>query len=90
MAFYWDIPSHEKNPDPEVKNPEAKKSRILGIQIPRLKKIRNPGDFGIFRSCPKSKIPIPNPRNRGRHPEKSHPEAKSGIVHRKLEICLII
>ena len=35
MAFYRDIPSHEKNPDTEGKNPE--KSRIPGIKIPRLK-----------------------------------------------------
>ena len=37
VAFYWDIPSQEKNPEPE-----GKKSRIQGIKIPRLKEIPNP------------------------------------------------
>ena len=69
VAFCRDIPSHEKNPDPE-----GKKSRKIPnpgdfarnsvIEIPKLRKIPNPGDFARNSGI---KIPklrkIPNPGN---------------------------
>ena len=57
LAFCQDIPYHEKNPESR-----GLRSRITGIQIPKLKKIPNLGDspkirdfpikvFGIFHSA---------------------------------------
>ena len=61
MAFCRDIPSHEKNPDPE-----NKKSRIPGMNIPGIfhKSLGFLlGIFGLFHLAQNKKIPIPKPRD---------------------------
>ena len=64
VAFCRDIPSHEKNPNPGIKNsrniPKVKNPE----KIPKLRKIPNPGDenpeIGI-RDLGSRKNPIPKP-----------------------------
>ena len=62
--------SRFKNPDPIPS--------ILGSPV-----FWDPRNFGIFRSSPKLKIPIPNPRDQDSGfgiPKKFHPEANFGII----------